>query len=112
MPVEPGYVALRVKDVERAQRFYGALFNWEFDSFPKGAHVKNTKFPIGLDPNGPVDASFVYFRVPDIDAAETQVTKHGGAIRERIQSPAGLMAVCADDQDTLFSLWQPAPGFG
>jgi len=112
MPVELGYVTLRVRDIARAERFYGALFNWEFDSSPKGAHVKNTKIPIGLDPSGPANASFVYFRVPDMDAAEKQITELGGTIRERSQSPAGQMAVCVDDQDTLFSLWQPAPGFG
>jgi predicted enzyme related to lactoylglutathione lyase len=112
MPVELGYVALRVKDIGRAERFYGALFEWEFDSSPKGAHVKNTKLPIGFDPGEPANASFVYFRVKDIDVAIKQIAELGGAIRDRIESPAGLMAVCVDDQDTVFSLWQPAPGFG
>ncbi len=112
MPVGLGYVSLRVKDIGRAERFYGALFQWEFDSSPKGAHVRNTKLPIGLDPTGPVDASFVYFRVQDVDAAARQIAELGGAIRQRMESPAGLMAVCVDDQDTVFSLWQPAPGFG
>jgi predicted enzyme related to lactoylglutathione lyase len=112
MPVELGYFTLQVRDIERAVRFYGALFNWEFDSSPKGAHVKNTKLPIGLDPGGPADASFVYFRVQDINAAVKQIAELGGAIRQRMESPAGLMAVCVDDQDTTFSLWQPAPGFG
>ena len=112
MPVELGYVTLQVEDIERAVRFYGALFKWEFDSSPKGAHVKNTKLPIGLNPGGPANASFVYFRVPDINAVTKQIAELGGAIRERMESPAGLMAVCIDDQDTIFSLWQPAPGFG
>lgn len=112
MPVELGYVTLRVKDIKRGERFYGALFGWEFDSSAKGAHVKNAKLPIGLDPTGPVDASFIYFRVQDIDAAAEQMAKLGGAVRERMESPAGVMAVCVDDQDTVFSLWQPAPGFG
>ena len=112
MPVELGYVTLQVKDMERAIRFYGALFDWEFDSSPKGAHVTNAKLPIGLNPAGPVDASFLYFRVEDIGAVTRQVAELGGAVRSRMESPAGLMAVCADDQETLFSLWQPAPGFG
>jgi len=112
MPIEPGYVTLRVKDLKRAERFYGELFQWEFDSSPDGAHVRNTKLPIGLDPTGPVDASFVYFRVQDVDATAKQIAELGGTIRKRMESPAGLMAVCVDDQDTVFSLWQPAPGFG
>jgi predicted enzyme related to lactoylglutathione lyase len=112
MPVELGYFTLRVKDIGRATRFYGALFGWEFDESPKGAHVKNTKLPIGLDGGGPSDISFAYFQVDDISAAMAQIVDLGGTVRERIESPAGLMAVCADDQDTLFSLWQAAPGFG
>ena len=112
MPVELGYVTLKVRDIERAQRFYGALFEWEFDISPKGAHVRNTKLPIGLDPHGPGDASFVYFRVEDMAKALKQVADLGGSVRDRFESPAGVMAVCVDDQDSAFSLWQPAPGFG
>lgn len=112
MPVELGYFTLQVKDIGRAKRFYGALFGWEFDKSPKGAHVKNTKLPIGLDPGGPTNISFAYFRVQDISTAMKQIAALGGEVRDRIESPAGLMAVCADDQDTVFSLWQAAPGFG
>ena len=96
----------------RAMLFYGALFGWEFDESPKGAHVKNTKLPIGLDPGGPTDISFAYFRVQDINAVMAHISELGGAVREQFESPAGRMAVCADDQGTVFSLWQPAPGFG
>jgi predicted enzyme related to lactoylglutathione lyase len=41
-----------------------------------------------------------------------QVVQLGGTVRERTETPAGPMAVCADDQDTVFSLWQAALGFG
>jgi uncharacterized protein len=112
MPVELGYFTLKVRDIGRARRFYGALFGWEFNGSPQGAHVKNTNLPIGLHDSGPVDVSFVYFRVKDIDTAAKQVAELGGAVRERSESPAGLMATCVDDQETVFSLWQPAPAFG
>jgi predicted enzyme related to lactoylglutathione lyase len=111
MPVELGYFTLQVKDVRRAQTFYGALFDWEFDESPKGAHVKNTKLPLGLDPGGPTNIPFVYFRVQDIDVALKKIVQLGGAVHERTESPAGAMAVCADDQNTVFSLWQAARGF-
>jgi uncharacterized protein len=112
MPAELGYFTLNVKDTDRAQRFYGALFDWEFVSSPQGAHVKNTKLPIGLHPSGPADISFVYFQVPDIEAAAKLVAELGGKVRERARSPSGLTAVCVDDQNTVFSVWQPAPEFG
>ena len=112
MPVELGYFTLNVIDIARTRQFYGALFGWEFDGSPQGAHVTNTNLPTGLHDSGPVDVSFVYFRVEDIDMAAKRIAELGGAVRERSESPAGLMATCVDDQDTVFSLWQPAPGFG
>ncbi len=111
MPVELGYFTLKVMDVARAQRFYGSVFGWEFESGPNGAHVKNTKLPVGLAPGGPVSLPFVYFQVQDIDAVMAHVSELGGTARERTQSPSGLSAICNDDQGTEFSIWQPAPGF-
>jgi predicted enzyme related to lactoylglutathione lyase len=112
MPVELGYFTLKMRDIAKAQRFYGALFGWEFETGPHGAHIRNTKLPLGFALGGPVDISFAYFRVEDIEAALKSVATLGGAVRERNDSPSGLNAVCTDDQDTVFSLWQPAPGFG
>ena len=110
MPVELGYFTFNVKDIVRAQKFYGALFGWQLDMSPMGAHVKNTSFPIGLASGSAGDFRFAYFKVADIEAAVKQVAELGGAVRERSDNPSGLSAVCADDQDTIFSLWQPAPG--
>ncbi|MGD0192296.1 MAG: VOC family protein [Rhizomicrobium sp.] len=111
MLVELGYFTLKVKDVVRAQRFYGDAFGWEFEGGPQGAHVKNTKLPVGIAPGGPVDISFVYFKVPNLDAAIAHISELGGTARGRSESPSGLSAICTDDQGTEFSLWQPAPGF-
>lgn len=90
MPVELGYFTLQVKDIGRAKRFYGALFGWEFDKSPKGAHVKNTKLPIGLDPGGPTNISFAYFRVQDISTAMKQIAALGGEVRDQSKVPLGL----------------------
>lgn len=108
MPVELGYFTLKVKDVARAKIFYGALFGWEIGD---DNHVANTKFPIGIAPGGPVDISFAYFRVDDLEAVLTPLAELGGAVRARATYPSGPNAQCADDQGTVFTLWQPAPGF-
>jgi len=108
MPVELGYFTLKVADVERAKKFYAGLFGWEYQG---AGHVGNTKFPMGLGAGGPVDASFAYFKVGDIEKTEARVTALGGQVRERGEAPSGKNAVCTDDQGTVFSLWQPAPGF-
>ncbi len=108
MPVELGYFTLPVKDLESAKAFYGALFGWQFE---EGGHVANTTIPLGLSPNGPAEMPNVYFRVNDIDVAANRVTELGGRVRSRNQYPSGPNAVCIDPGGTVFSLWQPAPGF-
>jgi predicted enzyme related to lactoylglutathione lyase len=109
MVVELGYFTLKVKDVSRGKRFYGAVFGWNFDG--EGGHVRNTKFPVGLSSGGPVDVSFAYFRVPDLEAAAARVEANGGSVQARNSPPSGPNAKCVDDQGTIFALWQPAPGF-
>jgi len=112
MPTELGYVTLPVKDVNRAMQFYGALFGWACEhASEKGAHVGNTNFPLGISTGGPTDLHFLYFRVDDIAAMKAKVAELGGKVREEGESQSGRHATCADDQGTVFSLWQPAPGF-
>jgi uncharacterized protein len=108
MPNELGYFTLPVKDLPRAKRFYGALFGWEVE---EGGHVANTKFPLGLSPDGPAELPNVYFRVDDIDKAAARVSQLGGTVRSRNTYPSGPNAVCADPDGTVFSLWQPAAGY-
>jgi predicted enzyme related to lactoylglutathione lyase len=109
MPVELGYFTLKVKDIARAKTFYGAFFGWEFEN--GGGHVGNTKFPLGISAGGPVDVSFAYFRVDDLEAMLARLPSLGGAVRSRATYPSGPNATCVDDQGTEFLLWQPAPGF-
>jgi len=112
-PIELGYVTIPVPNVSRAKTFFGALFGWacaaEFG--PNSAHVGNTRMPIGFSTGGPTDYSTLYFQVGDLAAMTANVKTLGGAAGEVAESPSGLSSVCKDDQGTVFSLWQPAPGF-
>jgi uncharacterized protein len=109
MPIELGYFTLHVADVARARTFYAALFGWQVE---EGGHVSNTKLPLGLAPGAPADVSGVaYFRTDDIEALLARLPALGGAVLERGHPPSGMNAKCRDDQDTVFSVWQPAPGF-
>ena len=112
-PTELGYVTIPVASVPRAKIFFGALFGWEFeaDFGPESAHVANTKKPLGLSTGGPADFRTLYFEVADIKAAIAKVGELGGGAEGIKDYPSGLSAVCRDDQGTVFSLWQPAPGF-
>lgn len=108
MPVELGYFTLKVADVPRAKNFYGALFGWTFT--PNG-HIDNTKFHMGLAPGGPAEVPFAYFKVADLEATVAQLIGLGGTVRGRAVNPSGPNAECSDDQGTVFTLWQPNPGF-
>jgi predicted enzyme related to lactoylglutathione lyase/uncharacterized protein YndB with AHSA1/START domain len=109
-PVELGYFALAVADVDRAKTFFGALFGWSFapTSERAGAHIENTKIP-GAIARGP--APVLYFRVGDIRAAIARLVALGGRADEPIESASGWSASCTDDQGTRFDLWQPARGY-
>jgi uncharacterized protein len=108
MPVELGYLTLPVKDLARARRFYAALFGWEFEG---AGHVRNTRLPIGLSSRGPAELPNLFFKVSDLEQALTRLLELGGEVRERRSAESGPNALCADDQGTVFRLWQPAPGF-
>lgn len=110
MPVELGYFTLKVKDVARAKAFYGTLFGWTFED--GSGHVANTKFPLGIGEGGPIDLSgHAYFRVDDLETFLPRVVALGGEVRGRADYKSGPNAVIADDQGTVTTLWQPAPGY-
>lgn len=114
MPIELGYFVIKVRDLERAQRFYARVMGWEYNNelgHANYAHVCNTKLPMGLYVGEPGRLGDLSFRVDDVDAKLALIVELGGSHETPYDSASGRGAVCRDDQDTEFSLWQPAPGF-
>lgn len=115
-PVEPGYITMATRDLERARAFFGALFSWRIEpgSLEGGGHVANTRFPLGFmtvdepAPDGPVTVSF---RVDDIERYADRITELGGQVLSRTEYPSGGNAECTDDQGFRFDLFRPAPGY-
>lgn len=115
-PVEPGYLTMATRDLERARAFFGALFSWQIEpgNHEGGGHVANTRFPMGFmatDDATPGGAVSVYFRVDDIEAYATRVEELGGRVLARADYPSGGNAECVDDQGFRFDLFRPAPGY-
>jgi len=105
------------EDVERAKKFYSALFAWKFESFP--AMHYNLFTTTNLDGTPGVgggmgkrmDASqriMNYFGVPSIDDAMKQVKSLGGKVlSEKMAVPGmGFLATCMDTEGNLFGLWE------
>jgi predicted enzyme related to lactoylglutathione lyase len=112
MPTELGYLTISVPSVAKAKAFYEALFGWELEGTgPDGAHVGNTRLPMGFSKGEPTNYANLYFKTPDIHATAATVAELGGVAEAVQESPSGLSCVCRDDQGVSFSLWQPAPGF-
>ncbi|GAA4531443.1 MULTISPECIES: VOC family protein [Nonomuraea] len=111
MPTELGYYTLSVKDLDRAAAFYGPLFGWEFTrEHETYLHVTNSTLPMGLNAGGPSSQPNLYYKVDDLDAAIARVHELGGTTDEPYESKSGRGCACTDDQGTVISLWQPAPG--
>ncbi|HSZ42464.1 MAG TPA: VOC family protein [Trebonia sp.] len=103
------HVTMMTRDVRRAKDFYEAVLQVPFEAGHPGAwRTDQTTPPIGLLPAaGAEPAVRLSYRVDDIAAAIERVRAAGGRAEEPVGRQYGLLAECADDQGTVFHLWQP-----
>jgi uncharacterized protein len=117
---EVSFFEIGVGDPEKARAFYGGLFDsWKFETGPSGeggGYVISTGSVPGGVHGGDEGASvYVFFSVPDLEAALERVRElggEGGPMDESGDSAAefGRFALCEDDQGSGFGLHQPPTG--
>jgi hypothetical protein len=105
-----------VGDPKKAQEFYGAIFNWQFDpeampgytlvnagAEPTGAMFKKPDHTPGVCAN-------IYFQVPDIDTTLRKVGEGGGFVLvPKTEIPnVGHFAMFADPEGISIGLMQPS----
>jgi predicted enzyme related to lactoylglutathione lyase len=104
-------------NVERARKFYGALFGWKIEKFPAAVenywHIDTgggNETPDGglmprMHPQQPITN---YVLVPSVDGAAAKVEKLGGKImRPRTAVPQmGYFVICRDTENNEFALWE------
>jgi predicted enzyme related to lactoylglutathione lyase len=104
------------EDADRAARFWGGLFGWEFGgSAMEGMDYRMAR--TGAQSGVAVYASDerdghprYYYAVDDIDAACARVRELGGAAEDRTPVPThGWFASCTDSEGNAFNLWQNDP---
>ncbi len=102
-------VAMRVRDADRAKQFYEAVLQVPFSAAHRGLwRTEVTTPPIGIWPAGGAEPEVqLTYRADDIVAAVERVRAAGGQAGEPVRLPFGLSANCADNQGTIFRLWQP-----
>lgn len=99
-------------DVDRAKRFWGELFGWQFATWPGEFeyHVASTEPGGGLYPgNGAPKGITTYFGVDDLDVAVERVKDLGGTADDEIRviPDVGRYAACVDTEGNEFSLYEP-----
>jgi uncharacterized protein len=101
------YFMVPVGDAERAQKFFGSLFGWEFGpgNVPDGFQITNSTPPGGMFAGGEAGRPEVWFEVDEIEAAVRQIRDLGGEAGEVAEIGSGHMAECRDDQGTPFNVW-------
>lgn len=114
----PTWIDLMSSDVDSAQRFYGTVFGWTFESAgPEyGGYVTASKDgqPVaGLMPNDPQwnapDAWSTYLHTADVKATVAAAVAAGAiGCMEPMEVPdKGWMAMLTDPTGAPFGLWQP-----
>ena len=108
-----GYLTLMFADGNRAARFYGGLFDWQFEpGHRSGAfHISSITPPAGIDTRPGDPQMRLYFRVDDIEAAAARVRELGGQVLAVTDYDSGGNAECVDDQGLRFDLFRPKPGY-
>jgi predicted enzyme related to lactoylglutathione lyase len=102
------------EDVDRAQRFWGGLFGWEFGD--AGTPEFDYRMARTGESSGvavfkgeirkPGHPSY-YFDTPDIDASRAKVAELGGeAEAKQPVEGHGWFAKCKDSEGNEFHLWQ------
>jgi predicted enzyme related to lactoylglutathione lyase len=120
IPGVPCWVDTNQNDPAKAAEFYGALFGWQFEeSMPDDApgsyltaRIRDGAVgAISSKPEGapPVPTWNTYIWVDDADTISKQVVAAGGSV---LAEPfdindAGRMAIFADTEGAVFSVWQP-----
>ncbi|MEO8688653.1 MAG: VOC family protein [Solirubrobacteraceae bacterium] len=123
IPGVPCWIDTAQPDPDAAAEFYGGLFGWELeDTMPADSPGKYFMARLGGGEVGAIssqqaDAPPVwntYVWVESADATAAKVREAGGKV---LAEPfdvfeAGRMAVCADPEGAVFSVWQPGGNGG
>jgi predicted enzyme related to lactoylglutathione lyase len=104
------------ENIQRAKKFYGALFGWKITKFPGGMdywHIDTG----GADasPDGgmiarkqPQQTITNYIFVESVDKSAARVEKLGGRIcmPKTAVPKMGYFAICMDTENNQFALWE------
>ena len=103
------YIEIGTGDVAKSRDFIARLFGWDFHPVKGGPQgwFQTPSMRAGLHGNDPTPGIYVFFGVPDVDAAVAKVKELGGEAGEMIDEPGfGRFSMCRDPQGIHFGLHQ------
>src|SRR5215208_2774422 len=112
---KPVHVEIGASDTQRALKFYGDLFGWQFGAMegPFEYHMTQFAEDVGgaIFPAEEGPSVRVYYDVEDVDAGRARVNELGGSADDKMAVPGmGWFATCTDTEGNAFGLWQTDPG--
>lgn len=111
-------------DVERAQKFYRELFGWEIEKLTGPASMDYWLISTGAGKSGEgvlgggmmqrqmaEQSITIYIDVPSVDDYTDKVKKLGGQVvfPKTAVPEMGYFAVCLDQENNAFGLWEVNP---
>ena len=117
-PASVVWFEIPADNVERAKKFYGALFGWKIEKFPGAVVDDYWHIDTGGAENSPDGALMRrmhpqqpitnYVLVPSVDEAAAKVEKLGGKImKPKTEVPhMGRFVICRDTESNEFALWE------
>jgi predicted enzyme related to lactoylglutathione lyase len=108
------HVEFPAEDTDRAQRFWGGLFGWQFGPAMEGfdyrmAQTSPNSGVAVMKSDEPGHPNY-YFQTDDIEASIAKVRDLAGTADDKQPVPShGWFSPCTDSEGNHFHLWQPDP---
>jgi uncharacterized protein len=102
------------RDIAQAQRFYGSIFDWRFDSSPLPGGEPYTRAMLGANRicgffqmDVPAPFWLSYIAVDDVDASLAKAQTLGATlVKGPVDAGTGRFGILQDPQGATFALWQ------
>jgi uncharacterized protein len=109
------HIEIPADDTDKARKFWGSLFGWQFEAYPGPSEYHMTRISdragaaiTNMEPGKRGTRS--YFDVDDINAGVARVKELGGEATDGMPVPnMGWFAACTDPEGNEFGLWQSDP---
>ena len=111
------HIELTTDDVDKAKKFYSALFDWKLTDMPMPDGGTYTMIEVGEGTGGGMFKNpmpgvppfwLAYIKVPDVEAATKKAEKLGAKVHKTKTQAGdfGWFSIVADPTGAVFALWQ------